>query len=189
MGQAPVAAGGAAGIPTPAVLQAWTDALSLRHFGQAFSGSVAWAPRLRYRAGDFAPATGRIRLSLPYFARYGAAEAQAILLHELCHWWLYRQGVSHREDSPGFQALLRRVGAPAKARPMPRARRPRPRPYVYACPGCGAQYRFTRRVDHACGRCCRAFAHGRYDPRFRLCLLQAPAAAHGAAPRRRRAAE
>ena len=170
-------------IPPPAVLRRWADDLALTHFGESFSGTVAWAARLRYRAGDFTPSTGRIRLSLPYFTRYGPGEARGILLHELCHWWLYRHGLIHREDAPAFQALLRTVGAPAKARPMPRPARPRP--YLYACPRCGARYRYSRRVDYACGRCCRALARGRYDARFRLRLISAP----GGATARRRTAQ
>lgn len=159
-----------AGPPPAEELRAWADRLARQHFGTGFVGGVAWAPRLRYRAGDFSPATGRIRLSLPYYLRYGRAETERILLHELCHWWLFRQGQGHREDAPAFQALLARHGAPARGLPMPRAAGGQWR--VYACPVCGARYRYRRRVDLACGPCCRRYAGGRYDPRFRLVPLR-----------------
>lgn len=106
--------------PTTVMLQAWAQTLSIAHFGTGFEGTVRWAPRLRYRAGDYTPATGCIRLSLPYFQRYGPSETRRILLHELCHWWLYRSGQHHRESTAAFQDLLRRVGAPAIAHPLPR---------------------------------------------------------------------
>lgn len=158
--------------PDGQLLHDWASELAWRHFGRPFTGRVEWAPRLRHRAGDFTPATGRIRLSLPYYRRYGAHEVRAILLHELCHWWLFGQGVRHREDTPAFQSLLRRVGAPRRARPLPRRRRPRR--YIYACPRCGARYAYRRRVDYACGRCCAAA--GGYDPRFRLRLVASTSA-------------
>lgn len=153
-------------VPTTQELGTWAADLATSHFGRPFSGHVVWAPRLRYRAGDFAPTTATIRLSLPYFKRYGPAEARGILLHELCHWWLSVQGIRHREDSPLFQDLLRKHGAPARGRPMPR-RRARST-YEYCCPACGALYLYRRRVNYACGRCCRRASGGKYDARFRL---------------------
>jgi len=163
--QPPPPAGGGP-LPDAAALRAWAADLALRHFGEPFPGIVRWAPRLRYRAGDYTPSTGVIRLSVPYFVRYGAAEARAILLHELCHWWLFRRGLRHHEDAAQFQALLAAHGAPARARPLARA--PRGRLRLYACPCCGALYRYRRRVAYACGHCCRRWAQGRFDERFRL---------------------
>lgn len=159
-------------IPDVRDLQTWAAEIAARHFGRPFDGRVVWAPRLRYRAGDYAPATRTIRLSLPYFRRYGADEARRILLHELCHWWLFAHGIRHREDAPVFQELLRLHGAPAKGRPMPRSR-PR-RTHLYVCPACGARYQYRRRVDYACGHCCRKWAGGRYDARFRLVAVREP---------------
>ena len=152
--------------PALATLHTWATELAHRHFGRPFDGRVAWAPRLRYRAGDYAPATQTIRLSLPYFRRYGADETRRILLHELCHWWLFTRGVRHREGAPVFQALLKQHGAPARGRPMPRGRSGRT--HLYVCPACGSRYHYRRRVDYACGHCCRKWADGRYDARFRL---------------------
>lgn len=153
-------------IPDPQVLQVWAAEMAERHFGRPFDGRVVWAPRLRYRAGDYAPVSGTVRLSLPYFRRYGPHEARRILLHELCHWWLFSQGIRHREDSPVFQELLRRHGAPARGRPMPRTRSRRT--HLYVCPACGARYQYRRRVDYACGHCCRRWAGGRYDAQYKL---------------------
>jgi len=152
--------------PEPDALQSWAEDLALRHFGVRFPGTVRWAPRLCYRAGDYSPATRTIRLSLPYYRRYGREETVRILLHELCHWWLFHQGMRHREDTPAFQGLLRAHGAPARGLPMPRAAARRLR--LYVCPCCGARYRYRRRVEYACGQCCRRWSGGRFDPRFRL---------------------
>lgn len=174
----PVAPAPPAGLPTAppttVMLQAWAQTLSIAHFGTGFEGTVRWAPRLRYRAGDYTPATGCIRLSLPYFQRYGPSETRRILLHELCHWWLYRGGQHHRENTAAFQELLRRVGAPAKAHPLPRPQPQRLPLYSYRCPHCGRHYHYAERVHCACGPCCRAFHDGRYHAAFTLVLLQAP---------------
>ena len=151
--------------PSDADLHAWTDALARQHFGVPFDQRACWAKRLHHRAGDYHPISRTLRLSLPYFQRYGRREADAVLLHELCHWWLYRHGQPHRENDPAFQALLRLHGAPRRARALDRPARV---VRIYACPRCGRRYPYTRRVDYACGACCRLHAGGRYDPRFRL---------------------
>ncbi len=169
----PGLAGAAAGAPPDvATVRAWADALALAHFGLRFPGTVRWAPRLRYRAGDYTPATRVIRVSLPYYLRYGYEETMRILLHELCHWWLFRQGVHHREDSPVFQRLLTAHGAPAHGLPLQRSGGRRLR--LYVCPCCGMRYHYRRRVNYACGRCCRRWSGGRFDPRFRLVPVPGP---------------
>lgn len=146
-----------------AALSTWARELSFAHFGVPFPGDVRFAPRLHHRAGDFTPATGVIRISRPYLERYGEAAGRAVLLHELCHWWLWRQGTPHREDSPVFRSLLHLHGAPLQARPMPR------RTLEYMCPRCRARYRLpVVGQRRACGRCCRRFAGGRFDPQFTL---------------------
>ncbi len=149
-------------------LRAWADELALAHFGMRFPGQVQLAPRLRYRAGDFTPATVTIRISGPYLARYGAEAARQVLLHELCHWWLYREGIPHRENGAVFQSLLRVHGAPARARALPRA--PRRGTAVYVCPRCHARYQLRSGRARACGHCCRRWAAGRFDRRFVLVL-------------------
>jgi SprT-like protein len=115
----------AADLPPATVLCTWADELARRHFGTPYDGTVDWAPRLHHRAGDYAPALRRIRLSAPYYRRYGPAEARRILLHELCHWWLHGRGIAHREDSRVFLDLLALVGAPRRGRPLARRERPR----------------------------------------------------------------
>ena len=168
---------GAATDPSDADLLRWTDALARRHFGVPFDGRACWARRLHYRAGDYHPISRTLRLSLPYFHRYGRQEADAILLHELCHWWLYRDGCPHREDDPAFQALLCLHGAPRRARALDRPARV---PHAYACPQCGRRYLYSRRVNYACGPCCNRYAAGRYDPRFRLTPVDPPQAERAA---------
>jgi SprT-like protein len=159
--------------PEPQALKAWADELALRHFGASFDGTVAWAPRLRRRAGDYVPARNAIRLSGPYFDRYGTDQARATLLHELCHWWAWRHGGDHRENSRAFRDLLRRTGAPRYAPPPPDDGRSRPT-YRYRCPACGRLFVYRRRISgYACSTCCRRHAGGRYDPRFMLVPLRA----------------
>lgn len=150
-----------------ATLRQWADALCRHHFGVPFDGEICWAPRLRCRAGEFHPSRMRIRISGPYRLAHGDAETQQVLLHELCHWWLFRQGIAHREDAAVFRDLLRRAGAPRRARPVPATAAHR---YTYACPHCGRRYTYSRRVAYACGHCCRALGNGHWDPRFRLIL-------------------
>ncbi len=172
---APAAPGPAALAPPPrtdeTALRQWIDDLALRHFGVPFPGAIRFAPRLHYRAGDYTPSTGVIRLSRPYLQRYGAAAAREVLLHELCHWWLYSHGVAHRENAPVFRDLLRAHGAPLRARPMPRP--PAPGAVLYVCPACRARYNLRPgRRRRACGRCCARHAAGRFDERFVLVAVR-----------------
>lgn len=147
-------------------LAAMAERLALRWFAIPFDGRVVWAERLRYRAGEYRPADRCIRISRPYHERYGAALTEGILLHELCHWWLYRAGIRHRENAAVFQALLRRTGAPRRAPAAPLLPRP---VHAYRCPSCGRRYLYRRRVSgYACRECCRRFAGGRFDPRYLL---------------------
>ena len=142
------------------------DRLSRRWFQTPFDGRAIWAARLRYRAGEFRPSDRTIRISRPYHERYGAPVTEGIMLHELCHWWLHRSGIAHREDAEVFQSLLARTGAPrrAPAAPMP----PQPT-YAYRCPVCARRYLYRRHVSgYACGDCCRRFAGGSFDARFLL---------------------
>jgi SprT-like protein len=153
-------------------LHALADRLSRKWFHAPFDGRAVWAERLRYRAGEFRPHDGTIRISRPYHDRYGLGVTEGILLHELCHWWLHRAGIAHRENAAVFQDLLRRTGAPRRAPAPPGLPC---RTYLYRCPACGRRYLYRRRVSgYACGECCRRHAGGRFDPRF---LLRAEATA------------
>ncbi len=144
------------------------DRLSLRWFHVPFDGCAIWADRLRYRAGEFRPAEAMIRISRPYHEKYGTTVTEGILLHELCHWWLHRSGIPHRENADVFQTLLRRTGAPRRAPAAPLLPR---RTYAYRCPACGRRYLYRRHVSgYACGDCCRRHAGGRFDPRYLLRL-------------------
>lgn len=57
------------------------------------------------------------------------------------------------------------------ARASASARRPR---YVGVCPKCSARYPFYRRqnFNKACGTCCRKYAGGGFDDRFRLVVSE-----------------
>lgn len=157
--------------PSPEELRRWADQLARQHFGVPFNGAVAWALRLRHQAGDFSPTRNLIRLSAPYYDRYGERQARATLLHELCHWWAWRTIGPHRENSRIFQELLQRTGAPRYAPPPP-ALLPRPL-HRYRCPACGRIYTYRRRVSgYACGWCCRRYAGGHWDARFQLVEIE-----------------
>ncbi len=126
--------------------------------GKLPSARVEWSHRLRI-AGKCYPDLDppRIVLSRSYHEHF-PEDVERTLKHEMLH-------LRYRTHGKRFKAEARRVGALLHTREYPGLRR---KPvYVYACPGCGREYAYRKRVTGlACAHCC----NGRYDPRYRLVL-------------------
>lgn len=156
-------------------LQALVEATARDAFGRPFGGRAEWSRRMRVSAGAVQfrrlPAGGVepvvMRLSWRYYCRYGRDELVQTIKHELCHWFLFADGIRHGHRSRPFLELLRRAGAHRYCRPMDRRRASRRR-YRYRCPRCGREWVYRRKVDVACGACYR-----RYVPEGRLRLVAA----------------
>lgn len=163
-------------------LQALVEAVAVEAFGRPFAGRAEWSRRMRVSAGcvqyrrraagypgsaSGPPEPVVMRLSWAYYCRYSYDELGNTIKHELCHWFLFADGIAHSHRSRAFRELLRQVGAPRYCRPMERPRKSHRR-YRYRCPRCGREWVYRRKVDVACGAC-----FGRYVPQARLRLVQA----------------
>jgi predicted SprT family Zn-dependent metalloprotease len=135
------------------------DSLNRVYFRGALpTAYLTWSTRLRI-AGKCYPDLDppKIVLSRMYHEHF-PGDLEATIKHEMIH-------LKYRRHGKRFKAEARRVGALLHTREYPGLRR---KPvYVYACPACGREYTYRRRVRNlACSRC----SNGHYDSRFRLYL-------------------
>ncbi|MBB5353059.1 putative SprT family Zn-dependent metalloprotease [Haloferula luteola] len=149
----------------------WLLQLSLPHL--AVQLEVRWNSRLRSTAGRAWPGRARIELN-PRLKEISADEVERTVLHELAHLMAHARAGRRRIEPHGkeWRHACAELGIPHEAAthrlPLPRTRQQRR--HHYGCPGCG---RIVGRVqplrrEVACAHCCRLYAGGRFDARFRL---------------------
>lgn len=134
---------------------------------------VRWHSRLRTTAGQALYAKTLVRMN-PRLVQFGPEEVEKTLRHELAHLVAQHRAGRRRIEPHGaeWRAACRELGLRDEKRchdlPLPRSRQ-RIR-HRYRCPSCRRDYDRVRpfRRAVACLDCCRAFARGRYDGRFRL---------------------
>jgi SprT protein len=134
---------------------------------------VAWNPRMRSTAGLAYPATMQIVLN-PRLLGFGTAEVERTLFHELAHLVAHHRYGRRRiaPHGPEWRQACQDLGLPNEARchDLPLPRRKLARDFVYECPQCLTLLERVRpfRRPAACMGCCRKYASGRYDERFKL---------------------
>lgn len=147
------------------------------HFGGRLELPVlTWNERLSSTAGRFTPGSRnplRRRSPLIEVASYlreledGAMHVSDTILHEMIHYQLWAEGKPYGHTDE-FHAIMRRVGA-KRYNPVPKSR---PYKHWYECPQCRKRIPARRKIGiSACMDCCRSYAGGRYDRRFRLELV------------------
>ncbi len=107
-----------------------------------------------------------ISLSRPLVELNSEAECRDTVLHEIAH-ALAGPNAGH---GPEWVSMCRKVGArPVRCYGAGEVREPEPR-YVARCPSCKKEAGFQRRPTRvrACSDCCKKYAGGRYDERFRM---------------------
>jgi predicted SprT family Zn-dependent metalloprotease len=128
---------------------------------------------MRSTAGRATWPDGSIELN-PALREVSAAEVERTLLHELAHLVAFERAGRRRIKPHGPEwrracADLGIAGESASHRLELPSRRMR-RKWLYVCPNCFEQYERVRRMHRhsACWACCRSFAAGQYDERFRF---------------------
>lgn len=143
----------------------------------AGSVSVVWNARMRTAAGRAFARESRIELNprlqdLPPESR--DSELRNTFLHELAHLVVFARAGRKRiaPHGPEWREACHDLGIPGEDRCHALDFQPRrlERKFAYSCPGCGAVIRRVRRLRRmvACYPCCRKYAGGRFDGRFRL---------------------
>jgi SprT protein len=137
---------------------------------------VEWNKRLRTCAGR--ADTKRLLISLnPLLGDHGAEEIDRTLRHELAH--LLAQFRAGRRRIPPHGAAWRKackdLGIPGEARchSLPFEIRRLSRRYTYKCPKCARDFPRARKLRRtiACLACCRKYAKGRFEKKFKLRLV------------------
>lgn len=143
---------------TDADLQAWIEHVSLRDFGRPFRHRATFNRRLRATGGRYFMKSHDIEISWKQYEKYGPAEVEAIIKHELCHYHLHllRRGYRHQDED--FKRLLAQVGGSRYCRRLDEGEMRAVSPYRYklVCQACGASYMRKRRMNparYACGNC------------------------------------
>jgi len=136
---------------------------------------------MRSTAGLAYPGIAHIVLN-PKLQEFGLPEIHRTLLHELAH-LLAQHRAGRRKippHGPEWQQACIDLGIENETRchDLPLPRRTLQRQYVYQCPHCTTLLERVRpfRRAAACLPCCRKFAAGRYDERFKLFRIPAPSA-------------
>jgi SprT protein len=134
---------------------------------------VEWNARMRTAVGRAEPRRVLITLN-PMLQKFGTEEIERTLRHELAHLLAQHRAGRRRILPHGreWRRACRDLGiggerACHKLPLMPRQLAPR---YLYRCRNCQRDFPRVRRIRRAiaCLACCRRFARGRYDERFRL---------------------
>jgi len=137
---------------------------------------VDWNDRMRTTVGRADFQRSLILLN-PALHKFGPAEIDRTLRHELAH--LLAHSRSRRRilpHGPEWRKACCDLGIPGEraGHTLPLIGRALRRRFVYRCAYCQRHFPRVRRIRRAtaCLDCCRKFARGDYDERFRLHLVK-----------------
>ena len=136
---------------------------------------VEWNPRMRTTVGRADYTRSLISLN-PALQSFGLDEIDRTLRHELAHLLAQFRAGRHRifPHGPEWRRACRNLGLEGEraCHKLPLATRSIARRFLYRCRNCQREFPRVRRIRRAtaCLVCCRRFAHGKYDDRFRLQL-------------------
>lgn len=163
---------------SPGQLLTTFEQLNQAHFDGFLDPPVLrWNSRLRSSAGRFVPGSRRFVLEAPpaiEIAAYLLEEKDAHALiedtlgHEMIHYWLWlrRRPYGH---TPEFWNKMDQMGV-SRYNTVPRSR---PYRHVYRCVSCGKEFPARKKLGPmACAYCCKQYAGGKFDARFKLVLLK-----------------
>jgi SprT protein len=136
---------------------------------------IEWNARMRSAVGRADYRHSLILLN-PALQRFGSSEIDRTLRHELAH-LLAQFRAGRRRISPHgaeWRLACRDLGIEGEraCHKLPVAVRHIPPRFLYCCANCRREFPRVRRIRRAtaCLICCRKFAGGKYDERFRLHL-------------------
>ncbi len=156
------------------------DCISLGHPALSLSVRVFWNSRMRTAAGRAFWPVRVIELN-PILHQFPEEETLRTLKHELAHLIAYERAGRRRIAPHGAEWMqaCAELGIPGEraCHNLPVQRRKIIRKHAYVCTQCFAVIHRVRPLKRnvACSPCCRKFNHGRYDSRFRLIPITAPA--------------
>lgn len=136
------------------ILQKQAEHIAKRYFGKAFRHQIYFNSRLRTTGGRYLLKSHNIEINPKQYERFGESAIQAIIKHELCHYFLHLEGKGYQHRDKDFRALSKKVGAPRHCASLSsyesRAN------YVYVCEKCQKTFMRIRSVNThkmRCGQC------------------------------------
>jgi predicted SprT family Zn-dependent metalloprotease len=137
--------------------------------------TILWNRRLRTSAGLARYQSWEVILN-PKLQQISEEEVDKTLRHELAHLLAFDRAPGNKIAPHGAewrQACID-LGIPSECRThqIPFVRHRQQRRFFYRCPSCSARLRRVRKPRRkiACLACCRKYAGGRYEERFRFIL-------------------
>ncbi|MFQ5691808.1 MAG: SprT family zinc-dependent metalloprotease, partial [Nitrospinota bacterium] len=126
--------------------------LNREHFRSSIpTPKIRLSRRMTASAGSVQYRQGRntLTISIPYHDHHGwDGELVSTLKHEMIHLYLDRY-LGIQGHGKVFSALCEAIGTERFCKEIPRERPV----FVYACPRCGAEYRYRKKVRLYCGIC------------------------------------
>ena|SRR5438477_12441849 len=151
--------------------------LDIEAFSLAARLRVKWNGRMRTAAGRAEPRDHLITLN-PALRKFGIEEIDRTLRHELAHLLAHERAGRRRilPHGPEWHRACCDLGIANEraCHKLPLAMRQFARRYLYRCQNCQLEFPRVRCIRRAiaCLPCCRRFARGDYDERFRLRLVK-----------------
>ena len=167
--------------PPPSALDLRRSAVALlRGIGASALAAllrVEWNPRMRTAFGRAEERRCLVTLN-PMLQKFGIDEIERTLRHELAHLLAQHRAGRRRILPHGreWRRACRDLGIAGEraCHKLPLPSRQLARSYLYRCRNCRCEFPRVRRIRRAiaCLACCRKFARGHYDERFRLRLIK-----------------
>jgi len=131
--------------------------ISLVSFRKPFRHEGVFNSRLRTTGGRYLLRSHNIEINPSSYEKFGYAELEGIIKHELCHYHLHIEGRGYKHRDRDFRELLKETGSPRFCSTLENKTRQRPaKAYQYECVTCKTKYQRKIRMNtdrYRCGRC------------------------------------
>ncbi|ALN76952.1 MULTISPECIES: SprT family protein [Staphylococcus] len=135
-------------------LQSRAESIALTYFGRPFIHRIYFNHRLRTTGGRYLLKSHDIEINPKQYEHFGEAAIDAIIKHELCHYFLHLDGKGYQHRDSDFKKLSQMVHAPRFCTPTETYRERAN--YEYMCTKCHQKFLRIRKVNTRkmrCGRC------------------------------------
>ena len=130
--------------------------ISLAKFHKPFRHEGVFNSRLRTTGGRYMLRSHNIEINPSSYEKFGYAELEGIIKHELCHYHLHIEGKGYKHRDRDFRELLKETGSPRFCSVLENRRQRSAKSYIYQCLVCKMNYRRKIRMNterYRCGRC------------------------------------
>ncbi len=138
-------------------LTALIKEISNDFFHKPFRHEGIFNARLRTTGGRYLLRSHNIEINPKSYEKFGYAELEGIIKHELCHYHLHIEGRGYKHRDADFRELLKLTGAPRFCSAVaPKTKQRSDKRYIYECIVCSTAYTRKIRMNverYRCGRC------------------------------------